>query len=327
MLRELAKGESELLKPRTNLESFYGYSYPEAQTAFETKPGDEIEHLDRLVELGYLDRQFFDKVHLCPFCSHFALNFREVCPRCESANIDIRPTSNYLCSSCKHIFPEPKVSCLSLTCGQAFGVERAVTRPIYAYRLTKKGTLAAVRGTIEDIGFSGAFVSADLAIYTFPFFEELLAQEIRRARRYDRPFSIMLASFDHLEAYFSFEAKFGKEETASLFRAIALAVKEALRDCDITALYREETLAFLLPDTPIERAYVAADRIRREIFELNPPEREPKITLSVGLVGLSDELGSARQMIDAANKRLKEAKQAGGNCVWPVKKGSQEEKR
>ena len=355
-LQKLAREKIELLKPKTSLESFCGYWYPEAQEAFEAKPGEEVEHLDHLAELGYLDRQFFDRIHLCPFCSYFVLNFREVCPRCESANIDIvemihhfrcgyaapevefrdgvqyvcpkckrslrhigvdyeRPASNYLCASCKHIFLEPKVSCLCLKCGQAFGVERAVTRIIHVYRLTAKGSLAAARGAIEEAGLFGAFIDADFAVYTFRFFEEQLAQEIRRAHRYERPLSIMLASPDHLEAY---EAKFGKEAKAFLLKAVALVIKEALRDSDVPALYGEMMLAILLPDTPFEGAYIAAERIRRKIFELNPPEREPKITLSVGLAILSDETGSAGQMIDAANEGLKEAKRAGGNCVRPA---------
>lgn len=356
LLKKLAREKIDLLKPLTSLESFCGYWYPEAQEAFETKPGEEIEHLDHLAELGYLNRQFFDKIHLCPFCSYFVLNFREVCPRCESANIGImemlhhfrcgyvapetefkegvryvcpkcnqqlrhigvdyeKPTSNYSCASCKYIFPEPKVSCRCLKCGQVFGVEKALVRTIHIYRLTAKGSLAAARGAIEEAGLSGAFIDADFAVYTFRFFEEQLAHEIRRAYRYKRPLSIMLASPDHLGAY---EEKFGKEATASMLKTMVLVIKESLRDSDIQAFYGDKTLAILLPDTPLEGASIASEGIRKKVFDLNPPEREPKITLSVGCASLQDKRTSGRQMMEAANESLEEAKRDGGNCVRPA---------
>jgi diguanylate cyclase (GGDEF)-like protein len=357
LLRELMKEGTKLLKPRISLESFYGYYYPEAQAAFKTRPGEEIEPLNHLVKLGYLDRLFFDKIHLCPFCAHFAINFREACPQCRSADVDIvemlhhfrcgavapetefrqgirlccpkcnralrhigvdyeRPTSNYLCASCKHIFSEPQVSCLSLKCGQLFEIEKVVTQTISTYRLTAKGTLAATQGVIEEEGLSAAFIDTDFSIYTFSYFKERLAQEIPRASRYQRPLSIVLASPDHLEA---FAERFGREATAAFLKAIALIVKESLRDFDVPSLYGDTTLALLLPDTPLEGAYIAVDRIRKKILELNPPEQELKVTLSAGLAALPSEHEDARQMIDAALRQLEQAKRAGGNCVRPAK--------
>lgn len=359
LLKKLVKEKIELLKPQANRDSFCGYWYPEVNGVFETTPGKEIEHLESLAELGYLERSFFDRIHLCPFCSHFVLNFREACLRCDSTNIEIvemlhhfrcgyvasevefrdgiryvcpkcnrllhhigvdyeRPTSNYLCASCKHIFPEPKISCCCLNCGGVFGVEKAVMRTIYNYRLGIKGILAANRGTIEEVELSKVFIDADFAVYTFSFFKERLIQEIRRAYRYGRSLSIMLVGVDHLEVY---EAKFGKGAAVSLFKSITLVLKEVLRDSDIPALYSEDTLSFMLPDTSLEGAFIAAERMRKKVFELNHPGWGSKITLSIGLVSLSDnnkKIENAKQMIDAANERLQEARRRGGDCVWPA---------
>lgn len=354
-LKLLASEKIGRVKPQTSPESPYGYCYPEAQKAFETNPGEEIEDLEPLAEQGYLAREFHDKIHLCPSCSHFALNFREVCPHCEGVNIALvqmihhmrcgcvapelefqqglqlvcpkcsrplrhigvdyeRPSANYLCAACKHIFSEPRVSILSLSCGQVFPGESLVTRTIYAYSLTQKGVLAADRGVIEEREPPTAFIDAAVGLYTSHFFEEHLQQEIRAARRYQRPLSIELMSIDHLGEY---EAKFGKVATASVLKTIVQVIKETLRDTDVPASYGDETLAILLSQTPFEGAYISAERARRRVFDLEPRDQEPRITVSVGLAGLWDGQETVSQIIDLAKERMQAAKEAGGNCVQP----------
>lgn len=355
LLKELAGGERDTLTPSPNLQSHCGYRYPEAQAALSTEPGGEIEHLDTLATLGYLERAFFDKIHLCPACNHFPLNFREVCSRCQSANIDLvemlhhfrcgyvapevefrdgirylcpkcnqplrhigvdyeRPTSNYLCASCEHLFAEAQVSCLCLKCGESFGVEKAVLRAIYRYRLTAKGALAAARGEIETSGVAGQILEADLGLYALRFFEEHLAQELRLAKRYKRPLSILLVSPDHLDAY---EARNGKEATGALLKSLGRILKEVLRDSDVPALYRATILAGLLPDTPIEGAQIVAGKITQKVSGLSSPEQEPPITVSTGLASITDGVGSAEQLMALAEARLDEATRAGGNRVLP----------
>ncbi len=62
-LKVLASEKIGRVKPQTSPESPYGYCYPEAQKAFETNPGEEIEDLEPLAEQGYLAREFHDKIH------------------------------------------------------------------------------------------------------------------------------------------------------------------------------------------------------------------------------------------------------------------------
>ncbi|MGE3540441.1 MAG: diguanylate cyclase [Candidatus Tectimicrobiota bacterium] len=356
ILREIAQSEGGVLKPGTSLESACGYCYPAVHTLLETRPGEEIDSLEALVEMGYLDHQPCDKVHLCPFCSHFALNFREVCPQCGSTAISIvqmlhhfrcgyvapehefrdgvllvcpkcsrelrhigvdyeRPTSTYACAVCQHVFHEPKISCLSLPCGQVFGVERALTRTIYTYRLTPRGALAVTRGRLEDASPAGALIVGDLAVYTWRFLEERLAQELRHIQRYRRPGSLLLLCPDHLQAYATHT---GVAAAAALFHSMTQVIKETLRDCDIPALYGEHTLAILLPDTSVEGAYTAAERLRQRVLALTVEAPGPRVTLAVGLVDCTRAGLAPRQVMAMAHASLTAAQQAGGNCVYPA---------
>ncbi len=356
LLRKVAAAEPPVLRPQSSLGSFCGYAYEEAREALGGGPGEEIEHLEHMADLGLLDRQFFDKVHLCPACSSFTLNFREVCPRCASANVSItemihhykcgyvgpesefrdgvryecpkcarplrhigldyeRPAATYLCHSCREILTEPKVNCLCLKCGNAAGVDKATVRTVHIYRLSAKGALAASRGTMEEMASAGAFVDPSLGIYTYPFFEERLAQETPRAKRHQIPLCVMLVRPDRLEEY---EQKHGLEARASLLKDLARLVRESLRGSDVPALHREDTFALLLTDTRLDQSHAVADRLRKRAEGLVQGNGKVPVTISIGVAAYSEESGTPRKLVDAANDKLAEARTAGGDCVRPA---------
>jgi len=81
------------LKPRLRREAKLGYEYPEAAEIFNPdEPGGEIYILEGMAKSKMLDRAFFDAVRICSECGNHDMNFREVCPHCDSADIDIKRT-------------------------------------------------------------------------------------------------------------------------------------------------------------------------------------------------------------------------------------------
>ena len=353
-LQRLVSRRIGALKPQFNLHSPYGFFYPEAQEVFGVEPGGEIDHLHHLAELGHLDQEFFERIHLCCYCKHHSLNFREVCPSCGSSNAAItdmlhhyrcgyigpesefkdgirytcpkcnhglrhigidyeRPSTNYACGSCRHIFTDPKISCQCLHCGQAFDVSRALNFTLYTYRITAQGTLAAAKGEIETATASPGLVDATLDVYTSEFFEERLAQELASVRRYRSNVSVMLLSLDNLQQY---EAKYGKDAAAQKLHDLVGVVKEGLRDSDIASVFRDDVLAVLLTHTPMAGASNAANRLRTCVLQLNKDGESPKVTLSAGIAAPADEQASAKQIIQASYERLEEAKRT-GNCTVP----------
>jgi diguanylate cyclase (GGDEF)-like protein len=341
------------LAPQSQLDSSCGHSYPAAREIFECKPGEETAALEHLAEGGYLTRQFFDTIHLCAFCSHWALNFRELCPQCKSSNLktvdlihhyrcsyvgpcgefrkgvrmecpkckrDLRhigidyeqPASNYQCGSCAHVFTDARVSCRCLSCGQLFGVERATVRTLYAYRLSSKGAQAAAEGELEAGRPPESLVDERLGVYTLKFLETRLAEESRRLRRSQRPLSLLLLHLDGMQSY---EEEFGKEAAGLLVKNLIQVITETLRGCDVTAHFEDRTLAVLLPETGLERAGIAAERIRSKFLE--SPLRTPycKPSLSIGMVGIEREAPESAEIIHAASELLDEAREAGGNSI------------
>jgi len=89
LLMKMINEKTKSLTPDYNMASFSGYFWPYAAEFFDVKDGSEINHINFLNDKGCFDREFFDKVLLCPHCGHHDLNVRETCPSNHSTNISV----------------------------------------------------------------------------------------------------------------------------------------------------------------------------------------------------------------------------------------------
>jgi len=62
-------------------------SYPFAETALGSDPEYAAQLLEDMHRLGYLDRRFHGKLHLCPACNSQDLRLVEVCSKCGSPHV------------------------------------------------------------------------------------------------------------------------------------------------------------------------------------------------------------------------------------------------
>lgn len=334
LLRHLVKSGLAQLKPDPDPQSPIAYSYPLGPGT----NGAGVDLHEQLADVGLLQREFHDRVHLCPYCGHFAIVFRELCPLCGSGNVSVepmihhfrcgfvapesdfregtryvcrkcgnalrhigvdyeRPASNYLCASCHGVFPDPKIACFSVKCGRVFGQEQILMRPIHAYRVTAQGTLVASRGTSILPVPREAFLHPELPLYTRRYFMERLDHEIKLSQRSRRPLAVLLVAIDHYEEW---DAKLGKAGVAALFKDVILALKEELRESDLSALQGDGRLLVLLPDTPESGARIVADRFRRRVKRLRS---DPEIALSIGIATAGAD---AARFVEAAEKGVGE---------------------
>jgi hypothetical protein len=87
LLRTLSvvRGAGGTLEPAWDPIARDGVSYRGAGSALNDQ--SLAADLDELASASYLDRVFVDRLSLCPHCSSHALNVREVCLTCGSANL------------------------------------------------------------------------------------------------------------------------------------------------------------------------------------------------------------------------------------------------
>ncbi len=150
-------------------------------------------------------------------------------------------------------------------------------------------------------------------------FDERLAQEFARAQRYDTPLSCMLLDIDHFKKV---NDTYGHPFGDVVIKEVAGVVRRALRDVDVLARYGGEEIVALLPETPPEDAFRAAERVRQGVEALKLVcESTPKPTLvrctcSVGVATYpADGLDAAKALVQTADECLYQAKQGGRNQV------------
>ncbi len=324
ILQELRRTGGSVICPRPAPDSECGFAYPELRPLFPAKPGDEIPHLERLADEGYLDREFSDRILLCPFCAHFAISVREACPRCSSSQTEPdagRASPRGRCRACGQAYEHPAYSCLCVPCGRTFPAEKARVKTLYAYRPTARARAPSLfaagpsaASAPAPVTFADVFLDTRVMVYSQRFFDETLARETVRAARHKRPLGLLLIEPDAAD---EFAARFGREAAVSRLRTIAEAVKGALRATDVPALVDHGTLALLLPETPLKGARIVAERIRMRAHDLNTVGEVPKLILSLGLSGLEEDGAGPADLMAPARQWLKEAHAAGGNCVRP----------
>lgn len=145
------------------------------------------------------------------------------------------------------------------------------------------------------------------------FFLDAMDREIPRARRHQRPLSLVMMDLDHFKGI---NDTFGHLAGDFVLKEFAQLVKARLRPDDILARYGGEEFAVILPETDREGAHKIADELRALVaahrFEF---EREPvRVTLSCGVAQLA-EGWDVLHFVKAADDRLYFAKNSGRDRV------------
>jgi diguanylate cyclase (GGDEF)-like protein len=149
------------------------------------------------------------------------------------------------------------------------------------------------------------------------FFDERLEEESLRARRYQRPLSILMIDIDHFK---QFNDSYGHASGDAALRLAADAIHHTLRRTDLIGRYGGEEFIVAMPETLISAATTKAEALRQAITmaRLETGGRKSgasAITVSIGVAQWPDDGSDARAVIEAADRRLYQAKQAGRNRV------------
>ena len=144
---------------------------------------------------------------------------------------------------------------------------------------------------------------------SYQAFQDGLTVEWARARRHDRPFSLVIADLDGFKAI---NDLYGHAVGDEMLSRVAHALLVAVRSTDVVGRIGGDEFAVLLPETPTAEARLIVQRMQAEIRRATASQ---VVTLSFGVSTwqrLDDVPGELLQQADAA---LYEAKRCGRNRV------------
>ena len=133
------------------------------------------------------------------------------------------------------------------------------------------------------------------------------------ARRHRRPLAIAVADLDHFKMV---NDRFGHQAGDLALKRFAECVSIALRQSDQFARLGGEEFVFLLPDTDLDQASEAMERMRRRVAHLHAEGSLPfPITASFGVAQFAPGDADLKQSFDRADAALYQSKLAGRNRV------------
>jgi diguanylate cyclase (GGDEF)-like protein len=145
-------------------------------------------------------------------------------------------------------------------------------------------------------------------------FQEILTNEIERARRYKRPLSLLLMDIDHFK---TFNDTYGHPVGDLVLKEISACIRRSIRFNDIPARYGGEEFTVIIPETSGEGAMITAERIRQTIEShiIRSNDKELRVNVSIGCANYPIQVSSQQELIDCADKALYYSKEHGRNCV------------
>ena len=133
----------------------------------------------------------------------------------------------------------------------------------------------------------------------------LLEQEVERAHKFSRAFTILLIDIDRFK---EINATHGESAGDQTLVAIANVIRETIGDSGIMVRWAADDFTVWLPHTDA----VAGNRLVEAILS---DARKINVTLSIGVAAWHNSRAGVPDLLTAADRALAEAKAAGGNRV------------
>jgi two-component system cell cycle response regulator len=128
---------------------------------------------------------------------------------------------------------------------------------------------------LEMLGRRG-FKDNTTRSYNLAYLSDYVEKEIRKARRYNRTFSLIGLKIDN---YQEIQKNFGQTPLAQTVERIILSLSELLRESDIIARVSEREIYIFMPETDYFGSLILVrriDKVLRSKRYISDPERDPR---------------------------------------------------
>lgn len=147
-------------------------------------------------------------------------------------------------------------------------------------------------------------------------FKVRLATELERARRYSKPFALMMVDVDNFTLV---NETWGHISGDEALRIIAVTLSREVRPVDTVVRYGNDDFIIILPEIGVDDALNTGERLRK-CLESHPitllrGSKPMHLTVSIGISIYPDDGESIEELLEMVTASLESAKHQGGNQV------------
>jgi len=153
-------------------------------------------------------------------------------------------------------------------------------------------------------------------IYNFRYFARKLTDELKRAKRYHQPLSLLMIDIDWFKrCNDSFGHLFGN----LVLKTLSEVIRSCVREVDILARYGGEEFVVILPQTTKTDAKSIGERIRSQVesttFRDQKGQTQTALTVSLGVASYPVDAETEEELLKKVDQALYLAKGKGKNLV------------
>ena len=143
---------------------------------------------------------------------------------------------------------------------------------------------------------------------------EIGEYELARSIRLDRPIAVAMVDLDN---YKEINDNYNHLVGDKVLREISRLLREHVRNIDIVGRYGGDECVIIMPETDLENAFIATERIRTVLEEqaIYVEDLQFHITACFGISAYMENPPSLEKMIDEADTAMYAAKEAGRNAI------------
>ncbi|WP_371193675.1 diguanylate cyclase [Glaciecola sp. SC05] len=146
------------------------------------------------------------------------------------------------------------------------------------------------------------------------YWQERFEREFKLTFRNKKPISVLILDIDHFKKV---NDTYGHQAGDKVIQSLAMLIRKATRETDISGRYGGEEFVVLLPDTTADTALIVGERIRKaaQRYLVKHDNAEISVTISAGIAQFSSQFTRPLMWLEAADKALYQAKESGRNQV------------